>query len=256
MLNKSRSFFLLLTGFFIASISFAQNADKTTRLLVLQDVVFPNKSAEYEKVQKATNEFLKKNKSGISWECYQTDDFTYMYVIPFSDLKMIDSMNKAWDAKMKSFNQDDFMGTVNGFIGCINHVNSLIVKLSPQSYMPKNPRLKTEEATFLHWDFFEIIPGKEREAWGLAADYKKLNTEKNIVTPYNLFSVEFGQNSSTIIMTTRAKNTIDFYTQNKVDDDNIGDSSKELDSKFWALIKKFSHFNGKFRADLSLTSAM
>lgn len=252
MKHKFHSPLFLFLSLVFTITAFGQETQKPTRLLVMQDIVFPYKSADYEKVQKSTNEFLKKNNSGITWRCYQTDDFTYMYVIPFSDFSMVDSMFKAWDDKMKSFDQKEFISTVGGFVGTIDKVNIIVVKQNENSYKPKEPRLKPEEGTFLHWDFVEFIPGKESEIWKLTAEFKKLNADKGIKTPYNLFSVDFGNNANTIVMVTSAKDAVDFYTQNQVDEKMIGDSGKELDAKFWSNVKSFHHFNGKYRADLSI----
>ncbi len=250
-----KSFITLAILILSFTTSIAQNNSKPVRILVMDDVVSPSKVMEYEKAQKAMNEFIVKNKMGINWQTYQTDDYTYMYVVPFSTYTSLDSLFKLWDEKMMAVNQDDLKKHFGAFAGTIDQTNSQIVKKNEaNSYTPKNPYLKSTEAKFLHWDFFEVIPGREQEAWALMAEYKKLCEKLNLNVPYNAWSVNIGDNTSTIIITTPGKDDVDFYTQNKMSDDKImkEPGSDALYSKFISLMTKFRHFNGKPRPDLSI----
>lgn len=250
-----RSFIVLLILAFSFTASIAQNNKKPVRILVLDDIVSPSKVMEYEKAQKAMNEFIVKNKMGINWQTYQTDDYTYMYVVPFSTFTTLDSLFKLWDEKMMAANQDDLKKHFGAFAGTIDQTNSHIVqKNENNSYMPKNPYMKPEDAKFLHWDFFEVIPGKEQEVWALMADYKKLCEKLNVTVPYNAWSVNIGDHTSTIVITTPAKDDVDFYTQNKMSDEKFmkEPGTDELYGKFMSLMRKFNHFNGKPRPDLSI----
>ncbi len=255
MQQKHKYFFicsLLLFGFINLH---SQQTQKPTRLLVMQDVVFPYKAMEYENAQKALNDFFKKNKVGISWNTFQTDDYTYMYTVRFSSLGEVDELFKLWDEKIKGTDQQEFGKLFSAFAGTIDHNNSIIVKLK-DSYKPENAYLKQGDAGFIHWDFFELLPGKEEEAKSLLAEYKKLNEKLKIPVPYNQWSVEFGENSSTVIFTTEAKNDVDFYTHNKETDDKTmkEPGANEMYMKFISLVRSFRHFNGRPRPDLSLAS--
>jgi len=222
----------------------------------MQDVVYPFKVMEYENAQKAMNEFFKKNNVGVSWQTYQTDDFTYMYIIQFSGLGEVDDIFKMWEAKIKASDQNEFGSLYRAFTGTIDKNNTLIVELK-DSYMPKNPYLKREDTGFIHWDFFELLPGKDRDADALLAEYKKMNAKLDIPVGYNLWSVVFGEHSSTVIFSTEAKDDLDFYTHNKDTDTKLmkEPGGSEMYMKFLANVRSFHHFNGKPRPDLSITSS-
>lgn len=242
--------FLVLIISFVTN--FAQDASKPVRLMVMQDVVHPYKVAEYEKAQKEMNEFITKNNFGFSWEVFRADDYTYHYVIPFSNFADLDRLFKMWDEKNKAANQEDLAKHIIAFTGTIDHTNTIIVKKSEYSYVAKTPYLKQDEAKFIHWDYFEILPGKEHEAWSLVSDYKKLCEKLNINVSHNVWSLEFGEHNSTIIFTTWAKDAVDFYTMNKKSNEQMMKDGSDLYSKFMACVSRFHHVNGRYEKDLSI----
>jgi len=256
MQHKYKSLFILFLILFTSVNLFSQENKKPTRLLVMEDVVFPYKMMEYENAQKGINEFFKKNKISISWNAFQTDDFTYMYVVPFSGLGEVDELFKMWNEKIKASDQKEFGKLYSAFAGTIDRNNTLIVELS-DSYKPANPYLKPEDAGFIHWDFFELLPGKEQEARALLTDYKKMNEKLNIQVGYNLWSVVFGNNSTTLVFTTNAKDDIDFYTHNKETDEKTmkEPGGSEMYMKFLSSVRSFHHINGKPRPDLSIQAS-
>ena len=247
---------LLFITLTVTSALYSQQKMQPTRLLVMEDVVYPNKSFEYEKAQKAMNDFIKASKIGLTWDCYQTDDYTYMYVIPFTTLSALDSLYDVWDKKFGALNQEDMNNHIKSFVGTIEGNNTIVVKLHPEaSYHSPNPYVKPEEVKFIHWDFFEIIPGKEKEAWELSKQYNDINKKSGAGQDYDAWSVDFGPNSSTIIFTTPSSSDADFYSQMHQDEKKAGNQFDELYPKFMDCVHKFTHFNGKPRPDLSITAA-
>jgi hypothetical protein len=79
----------------------------------------------------------------------------------------------------------------------------------------------------------------------------------NIPVAYNLWSVVFGENSTTLIFTTLAKDDVDFYTRNKETDEKTmkEPGGNEMYMKFMSSVRSFHHFNGKPRPDLSITAS-
>jgi hypothetical protein len=64
------------------------------------------------------------------------------------------------------------------------------------SYTPAQPRIKEEEVGFLHWDFFYIEPGKEKEVMALAKEYLELYKSKGISDGYNLWIGDIGHRNA------------------------------------------------------------
>jgi len=252
MENKNRFFVaLLLFTLLFTGLTFSQGDKKPTRLMIMQDVVYPYKSADYESAQKALNEFFKKNKFDMNWKVYQTDDFVYMYLVPFSDYSEIDAFNKMWDQKYSSVDQKEFGKLFSDFTGTIDHNNTIIVELN-DSYDPSNAYLKPSDFNFIHWDFFEILPGKDWEIKALVDSYKKMNQDLNIPVPFKVWRVPYGEHTNSVIFTTHAKDDVDFYQHNKETDEKMMKypGGQELYMKFFSTVKKFYHYNGKPRPEL------
>ena len=237
------------------SFLFGQQESKPTRLLIMQDVVYPNKADAYEKAQKNMNDFISKNYPQVSWTCLQYDDYTYDYIVDLGDYAKIDEMNKMWAEKMKTVDQDEFKKYADAFIGTISATNQLVVTQDIKaSYKAKDPFVKPGEGKFYHWDYFEFIPGKEDEALKVARDEAALGAKLNLRGSYNLWHISMGQNTNAYVYASADKNRIDFFTNMEADNKVAGKQMDELDKKFMSYVIKFKHWNGKARPELSITS--
>jgi hypothetical protein len=68
-------------------------------------------------------------------------------------------MNKMWEEKMKTVNQDEFKKYADAFVGTISPTHQYVVTLNNKgSYTAKEPFIKQSDAKFYHWDYFEFIP--------------------------------------------------------------------------------------------------
>ena len=244
---------ILLSAF---SFLFAQQDQKPVRLLVMQDVVYPNKADAYEKAQKEMNEFIKQNYPGVKWDCLQYDQYTYDYLVELKSYSQIDDMNKMWADKMKIVNQDEFNKLASNFIGTISATHQMVVTLDKKgSYNSKNPYIKQSDAKFYHWDYFEFIPGKEDEAIAVAREEAALSEKLDLRGDFHLWRVSMGQNTNAIVYASWDKNRVDFFTDMENDNKIAGKEMEELDKKFMSYVVKFDHWNGKSRPELSIASA-
>ena len=246
---------ILIVMLLFVSISFlyGQQPSKTTRILVMQDVVYPYKVDAYEKAQKDMNEFITKNYPNVTWNCLQYDNYTYIYTIKIDDYGKIDEMNKMWQEKMKTVNQDDFKKYADEFLGTISHTNQLVVtKDDKGSYASKEPYVKRADAKFLHWDYFELIPGKEDDAVAIAREEAALSQKINQKMDYNLWRVSIGPNTSAVMFVSWDKDRVDFFTNMEKDNKLGGKEMEDMDKKFMSYVQKFEHWNGKSRQDLSI----
>ncbi|MDR3609275.1 MAG: hypothetical protein P4L27_01770 [Ignavibacteriaceae bacterium] len=246
---------ILIVMLLFTSISFlyGQQPAKTTRLLVMQDVVYPYKVDAYEKAQKDMNDFIAKNYPAVKWNCLQYDNYTYIYTVDLGDYGKIDEMNKMWQEKMKTVNQDDFKKYADQFLGTISQTNQLVVtKDDKGSYKAKDPYIKRNEAKFFHWDYFELIPGKEDDAVSIAREEAAYSEKMNLKMDYNLWRVSMGQNTNSIIFVSWDKDRVNFFTDMEKDNKLAGKEMEDMDKRFMTYVQKFEHWNGKPRPDLSI----
>jgi len=237
------------------SFLFGQQDSKPTRLLIMQDVVYPYKAAAYEQAQKDMNEFITKNYPQVKWTCLQYDNYTYDYIVDLGDYARIDEMNKMWEEKMKTVNQDEFKKYAGAFVGTISATNQFVVTQDKKaSYKAKDPFVKPGEGKFYHWDYFEFIPGKEDEALQVAKDEAELCEKLNLKGSFNLWHVSMGQNTNAYVYASSDKTRLDFFTNMEADNKVAGKQMDDLDKKFMSYVQKFDHWNGKTRPELSINA--
>lgn len=240
---------LALLMFFI----FTFTAFTQTRILVMQDVVYPYKAEQYEKAQKEMNNWLVKNNMGISWTCMQRDNFTYTYVMELKNYAFMDEMNNMWKAKMETANKDEFQKFADAFTGTIAHTHSLVLSKNEKgSYLSDNPYTKPEERKFMHWDYYEIIPGMESAALEFLAQEAELSKKLKMGMSFNLWKIDMGENTSGFIFASGSKTRLDYVQDGDKDMKLGGKEYEDIDKKFMAYVQKFDHWNGKVRDDLSI----
>ena len=237
------------------SFLFGQQDSKPKRLLIMQDVVYPYKAEAYEKAQKDMNEFIVKNYPSVKWTCLQYDNYTYDYIVDLGDYAKIDEMNKMWEEKSKTVNQDEFKKYADAFVGTISATHQMVVTQDKKgSYKAKDPFVKPGEGKFYHWDYFEFIPGKEDEALQVARDEAALSEKLNLKGSFNLWHVSMGQNTNAYVYASSDKSRLDFFTNMEADNKVSGKQMDDLDKKFMSYVQKFDHWNGKTKPELSINS--
>jgi hypothetical protein len=250
------SVLFVIVLFSSVSFLFAQQDSKPARLLVMQDVVYPNKAEAYENAQKEMNEFISKNYPQVKWTCIQYDNYTYDYLVDLGDYGKIDEMNKMWADKMKTVNQDEFKKYADAFVGTISATHQFVVTQDNKgSYNAKDPFAKIGDSKFYHWDYFEFIPGKEDEALQVARDEAALAEKLNLKGSFHLWHMSMGQNTNSYIYVSWDKSRVDFFTNIEADNKVAGKQMEELDKKFMSYVQKFDHWNGKTRPELSINPA-
>jgi len=249
MKTKMNFLFVISLLFVFCSISISQT--QLVKLFIMEDIVNPSKVAEYEKAQQDMNSFLKKRNFKSTWRAYSTDESVYYFVMPITSLAGLDSLYASWYGAMEKYNKEGLGQLMTNFAGTAKSSGNMVLQQSEHSYHPANSYLNPMDAGFLHFDFFDIIPGKEMEAWALLGEYKKLCEKNKFEEPFNVWQVMVGNPSSRIIFTNYAKDEVDYYTRNKKNTEVLMKNASDLYVKFMACVEKFSHFNGKPRKDLS-----
>ena len=252
---KYKSLILFATLLFSSLSSLlAQDDNKPTRILVLTDVVYPYKADQYEKAQKDMNVFLAKNFPSLKWTCIQFDQYAYNYIVDIKDYSAIDEWDKGWQEKMKTIDQTEFKKLSSAFDGTIIKTRQSAYSSNENGrYKAKEPFVDPKDANFLHFDYYEFIPGKEDDAINVSHEMIALNTQLNSKMSSRLWREEWGENTNSILVVRSDKNAPDFYSDMEKTNQLGGDKRKEIGNKFMSYVQKFEHWNGKVRDDLSIS---
>ena len=77
----------------------------------------------------------------------------------------------------------------------------VVTRSAKYSYMPKEPRLKPEDAKFIHWMFFHYKLENRKEIMDILSEWKKLYADKNIKNGYNIWLIELGLDNNMMALT-------------------------------------------------------
>ena len=122
---------ILFVVAFLSSIPSLYSQDNKTpvRIVVMTDVVYPNKADQYEQAQKDMNVFLANNFPDLKWDCIQFDKYEYNYIVDLKNYADIDAWNKARAEKMKTVDQAEYKRLNAEFDGTISSYSRRIYTL-------------------------------------------------------------------------------------------------------------------------------
>jgi hypothetical protein len=253
---KIKMWILFVVVFFSSIPSLYSQDNKTpVRIVVMTDVVYPNKADQYEKAQKDMNVFLANNFPALNWQCIQFDKYEYNYIVDLKNYADIDTWNKAREEKMKTVDQTERKRLMDAFDGTISSYSRRVYTLDEKdSYTAKDPLVQPKDASFLHFDYYELTPGKENEALSIAHEISAINEKTNVRTSSRIWRQNFGENNNAVLIVHSDKNSSDFYSNMEKNNQANSQEKKDLMKKFMTYVQKFDHWNGKMRPELSITN--
>jgi hypothetical protein len=134
------SLLVALFGFIPAVTVLAQGEMPKSQLVsVHEDAVIPSMIEQYEKASKnLAGLFAKHNITSISYTAANTQDFTYIYFAPVSNLAEVEKFDAAFQELQNKMGNDAFQADMKLFDGCYHSHRNYMVRLHPDlSYKPE-----------------------------------------------------------------------------------------------------------------------
>lgn len=243
---------MLLCGLFlIPPPSFSQEM-KDQLFSVREEVA---KVDMWDKYESTSKEWIKMmTEAGLDlpylWAS-QRDDGHYYYLIPIDSYAGIDKFPEIFGAAIEKIGKDKwskFMVENEGSM--VTHKDYVVKRSAKYSYWPKEPRLKQEDAKFIHWMFFHYKLENRKEVMSILAEWKKLYEEKNIKNGYTIWLVEMGEDNNMMVLTENYKDGGDFYTSQKEDNALMEAEASALWAKMAPFIVSIDNKYGNQRPDL------
>ena len=234
---KTKFFLVLLFGLSIcgSGIILAQQGTEDQLYWVREEVARVDMWQQYEETSKQWVEMM--TGAGLDFpyiRASQRDDGHYYYLIPLSNYADIDKFPEIFGSAIDKIGKekwDDFM--IENEASIETHKDFIVRWSAKHSYVPKEPRVKIEDAEFIHWVFFTFKLEKRKEVLNILAEWKELY-EKN-----NMFAI------SEI-----AKDGAGFYAAMKENSEKLKDEEEKLWAKFSANVISIEQKFGKPRPDL------
>lgn len=244
---------LLFFSVITSGLLFSQQEMKDQLFWVHQEVVKVNMWDQYESTSKEWVQLMTEGGLDVPFvRASQRDDGLYYYLIPLPNYAEIDKIQgiftsaidkigrEKWDAFMKQ--NDESMESNKDFI---------VTWSSKYSYVPKEPRMKWEDAGFIHWIFFTYKLESRKEVMEVLADWKALYEKNNISDGWSIWLMELGEKNNMIVLSEYAKDGPSFYTNSKETSEKLKAEEDKLWERLSANVLSIDQKYGKPRPDLS-----
>ena len=245
---------MLICGLFlITPPSFSQEM-KDQLFWVHEEIAKVGMWDKYESTSKEWIKLMTEADLDIPYmQASQRDDAHYYYLIPLSNYADLDKMQGIFNSAIEKIGKDKwskFMVENNSSME--SSKDYVVTRSAKYSYLPKEPRLKPEDAKFIHWMFFTYKPENRKELMEIMMEWKKLSEEKNIKNGYTIWLIELGLDNNMVALTEGYKDGADFYTATKEDNALMEKEASALWAKMSPFITSIENKYGSPRPDLGM----
>lgn len=253
---KLKFFPALLMGIIISAsaILFAQEEMKDQLYWVREEVA---KVDMWDKYESTSKEWVKlMTDAGLDvpymWAS-QRNDGHYYYLFPLENYAAIDKLQEIFGDAIEKIGKEKWAKfIVENESSMVTHKDFIVTRSAKYSYKPKEPRLKPEEAKFIHWMFFHYKLENRKEIMAIMEEWKQLYESKNIENGYTIWLMELGLDNNMIALTENYKDGADFYTATEEDNAKMKTEASALWAKMSSYITSIENKYGNARPDLGL----
>jgi len=209
----------------------------------------------WDKYESTSKEWVKMmTEAGLDYPymwASQRDDAHYYYLFPLDNYAAIDKMPEIFGAAIDKIGKDKWAKfMVENESSIETHKDFIATRSAKYSYEPKEPRLKPEDAKFIHWMFFHFKLENRKEIMDILTEWKDLYQEKNIKTGYTIWLIELGLDNNMMALTENYKDGADYYTTTKEDNASMEAEANALWAKMSLYITSVENKYGNQRPDL------
>lgn len=244
----------LLVSFLALSAS-AQNMPKPDLYLVHEEIVKPSALAAYEAAGKDFLTALAEKKvssAAVTWTAFSSTDMHYIYLLHLDSFAALDSSQAEWNKAREAVGATRWDDVMNRSNSGMQMYNEFVVMRRPDlSYNPATPRVAMADRRYYRWEFYYLIPGKEKEAEQVAKDYAALFKAKNLTDSWNLYQGLLGNDLPVFVVAIPAKSEADLVAADQQINATVGADVHPLQARALAVTRRFERREGMARPDLS-----
>ena len=214
----------------------AQEKESDSQLWLAQEmVVKPSMEKQHRSLVKKYIELCKKHSLSINWNAKHNGNFHYYYFYPVNDYNEINAIDEESAAVRKEFGSENWIAWHETYYSYKSYYLESSTNLS---YIPENPRLKSEDHNYVKWHLYYTIPGKGSEFKKLFKGFKTILESKKYIGSLNIGWGDIGVEGPLYIVYSSGKSSVDFLEQNSKMWKLIGEEGWEIYEKAIALTRK------------------
>jgi hypothetical protein len=123
------------------------------------------------------------------------------------------------------------------------------------SYRPANPELRRDEETYVRFDLYYLLPGKEAEAEALTKEYRDLDRAIGFPHRWEIYSVAVGSDLPLMIQAVHGRSRLDLEARKPASDRLRGERALAINARVSPLLRQIGSLEGVVRSDLSGATA-
>lgn len=251
---KQKFIFALLAGLFISSsfIVLAQEEPKDQLYWVREEVVKVEMWKQYEETSKEWVEMM--TGAGLDFpfmRASQRDDGHYYYLLPLESYADIDKFPEKFGSAIEKIGKEKWAEFMKKNESSMDYHKDFIAKWKADySYVPKEPRVKPEDAKFIHWVFFTYKLEHRKDVLDILAEWKSLYEKNNIPDGWNTWTIEVGERNDMMAFTEIAKDGASFYANMEENQEKLKEEEQKLWQRFSQYVTSMEQKFGSPRPDL------
>ncbi len=202
----------------------------------------PGKAVEFEQVRADRNARMAEANTTFGRTVFAHDGAVFVLTIPLSNMAALDEMRA----------QESVLSAGNPTLAreVIHHIETSIQQPRPElSYTPNTPRVPEAEVGFYRGFTFYLKFGTANEAADIMQQIRALYEENSVENGFAVFSKVTGSGPDFSVFF-RARDAVDFYTENPRVFERLGASLRPLVTQLNALSHRTDSFNSARREDL------
>lgn len=250
---KQKFFLTLMIAVIIISGNLIAQQEMKDQLFWVREEVA--KVDMWDKYESTSKEWVKMmSEAGLDFPymwASQRDDGHYYYLFPLDNYAAIDKFPGIFGAAIEKIGKDKWAKfMVENESSIVTHKDFIVTRSAKYSYWPKEPRLKPEDAKFIHWMFFHYKLENRKEIMDIMTEWKNLYQDKNIKNGYTIWLMELGRDNNMIVLTENYKDGADYYTSMEADNALMEAEASALWAKMSPFITNIENKYGNQRPDL------
>jgi hypothetical protein len=230
-------------------------AEKPQMFSIYKEVVKPGLTEQYEAaVKNMIREFqaYQIDPEKVHWIAVSGPELGYVYVAPIENFAAIDRAHINWMEVVETIGQEKLEEITAPAEEAIERVEVFqVAKRLDLSYVPENPRLKSEEINYISYAFYYVIPGKQKDIEAIAREFADLYKSKGIDTGWSMYESITGSDLPVIVVAQGARSAADFYSNRERLRELLGEDAKKIGAKVGATVRRMEYKAGMPRPDLS-----
>lgn len=227
--------------------------------LMVVEHVKPGFEAQYEQATKDLIDALASYRVApekINFMTIAGPELGYVFVMPLGTFGEMDTLHRNWNEAIGIIGKDrwdDISTRVDETIDTREVLHSRWME--DLSFVPRTPRFAPEEATFISYEFYYVIPGREKAFEASCREYRTMYERKRIDIGWNVFKSVTGSELPLYVISYAAPSESDSLALHGEMRKTLGEPASQLEAEALTNVRRIERKQGWIRPDLSYPKA-